>query len=69
MFTGHLLAPVIAHAFCNHMGFPAFGEVMAYQQPTRTKLMACFLIGAITWMGLLYPLTSSFLYSNTIYEL
>ncbi|OPL32956.1 caax 2-like prenyl protease, partial [Mytilus galloprovincialis] len=31
--TGHLIAPVIAHAFCNHMGFPSFGEVMGHPQP------------------------------------
>ncbi|XP_059161158.1 CAAX prenyl protease 2-like [Physella acuta] len=65
--TGHLAAPVIAHAFCNHMGFPSFGEVMGYPQSTRYKLMALFVLGLISWLGLLYPLTTPALYSNDLY--
>ncbi|XP_078314941.1 CAAX prenyl protease 2-like [Crassostrea virginica] len=68
--TGHFVAPVVAHAFCNHMGFPAFTEVMAYPNTeTRHKLIASFVIGLVMWMALLYPITSPFLYSNDIYDL
>lgn len=65
--SGHLMAPVIAHAFCNHMGFPAFNEVMGYPQPTRSKLIALFVIGLVLWMFLLFPLTTPWLYSNYVY--
>lgn len=66
--TGHLMAPVIAHAFCNHMGFPSFGEVMGYQQTTRHKLMMLFILGLIGWMCLLYPFTTPWLYANSTYD-
>ncbi|XP_076463760.1 CAAX prenyl protease 2-like [Babylonia areolata] len=65
--TGHLVAPVIAHAFCNHMGFPAFNEVMGYAQPTRYKLISLFVIGLVLWAFLLFPLTSPWLYSSYVY--
>ncbi|XP_005089152.1 CAAX prenyl protease 2 [Aplysia californica] len=67
--TGHLMAPVIAHAFCNHMGFPSFGEVMGYPSPTRHRLIALFVLGLVSWLLLLYPLTSPLLYSNDVYVL
>ncbi|XP_011431003.3 CAAX prenyl protease 2 [Magallana gigas] len=68
--TGHFVAPVVVHAFCNHMGFPAFQEVMSHPNTeTRHKLMASFVIGLVMWMALLYPITSPFLYSNDIYDL
>ncbi|KAK6180998.1 hypothetical protein SNE40_008947 [Patella caerulea] len=66
--TGHVMAPIIAHAFCNHMGFPVFAEVMGYQQPTRTKLIAAFVIGLVAWLFLLFPMTSPYLYGNTVYH-
>ncbi|PVD25539.1 hypothetical protein C0Q70_13195 [Pomacea canaliculata] len=66
--TGHLIAPVMAHAFCNHMGFPAFNEVLGYPQPTRSKLIAIFTLGLILWSILLFPMTSSWLYSNYVYQ-
>lgn len=69
-FLGHFVAPVVVHAFCNHMGFPAFQEVMSHPNTeTRHKLMASFVIGLVMWMALLYPITSPFLYSNDIYDL
>lgn len=67
--TGHFLAPVLAHAFCNHMGFPAFNEVLAYDDKSiRRKLIAAFVIGLLVWLYLLYPLTTPYLYSNDIYD-
>lgn len=67
--TGHLVAPVIAHAFCNHMGFPPFSEVMAHQQPGRTRIVFFFIAGLSSWLLLLFPLTTSSLYSNNVYHL
>ncbi|XP_060608082.1 CAAX prenyl protease 2-like [Ruditapes philippinarum] len=68
--TGHFVAPFLAHAFCNHMGFPAFNEVLAYQDKAlRRKLIAAFVLGLLAWIYLLYPLTSPFIYSNEIYDL
>ena len=67
--VGHLMAPVIAHAFCNHMGFPNFQEVLVYKQPTRTYVMATFVGGLVLWYFLLYPLTYPGLYGNDLYEI
>jgi len=50
------------------MGFPAFHEVVAYEDKSvRRKIIAAFVIGLLAWMYLLSPLTSPFIYSNTIY--
>ena len=69
MFSGHFVAPALAHAFCNHMGFPAFNEVLAYKdKSTRRKLIAAFVIGLLVWLYLLYPLTTPDLYSNDVYD-
>ncbi|XP_064483842.1 CAAX prenyl protease 2-like [Ornithodoros turicata] len=67
--TGHFIAPFIAHAFCNHMGFPDFGEVFSYKQPTLTFLLLAFAVGLVGWLLLAEPLTSPWLYGNDIYTL
>ena len=33
--TGHIAAPVVAHGFCNFMGFPDFNELLNH--PPRTR--------------------------------
>lgn len=65
--TGHLLAPLLAHAFCNHMGFPHFEEIFAHQVPTRYFVIAAFLVGLILWSLLLFPITNPHLYSNDLF--
>jgi len=65
--TGHLMAPVIAHAFCNHMGFPDFAMVQAYPAPTKHYLIGAFIVGLVSWYFLLYPLTEPWIYSNDLY--
>ncbi|XP_023933537.1 CAAX prenyl protease 2-like [Lingula anatina] len=67
--TGSLVAPVVAHAFCNHMGFPDIGMVFQYPPPQRYKIMANFVIGLVLWCFLLYPLTHPPLFSNIAYNL
>ena len=68
-FAGHVMAPALAHAFCNHMGFPDFQEVLAYKGTTRLTLAGCFVAGLLLWMYLLYPLTNPYLYGNNVYRL
>ena len=69
LLAGHFIAPVLAHAFCNHMGFPAFNEVLAYtDKRIRRKLIAAFVFGLIAWLFLLYPFTTPYLYGNYIYD-
>jgi len=64
---GHLIAPVIAHVFCNHMGFPNFGEIFAYGSPARYYIAASFAGGLILWFLLLFPLTEPAAFSNDLY--
>jgi len=65
--SGHLIAPVIAHVFCNHMGFPNFGEICAYKSPTRYFIAISFAAGLVLWCLVLFPLTEPVLFSNNLY--
>lgn len=65
--TGHFVAPFIVHAFCNHMGFPDFSEVIKYNEPKRTLTLGICVVGLISWCLLLTPLTNPSWYSNNIY--
>ncbi|XP_059483059.1 CAAX prenyl protease 2 isoform X2 [Neocloeon triangulifer] len=62
--TGHMAAPFVAHAFCNLMGFPDFGALMALERPLRTKMATLLVLGLVAWIALLLPLTCSSLYQN-----
>ncbi|XP_042902985.1 CAAX prenyl protease 2 isoform X2 [Parasteatoda tepidariorum] len=65
--TGHFAAPSVAHAFCNHMGFPDFGQLLALDQPKQSIIMMCFVVGLFLWIILLKPLTDPELYGNSVY--
>jgi len=65
--TGHVIAPIVAHAVCNHMGFPNFGDIFLYSPRTQALLMFSYVAGLVAWLYLLYPLTSPFLYQNDIW--
>ncbi|KAH8027611.1 hypothetical protein HPB51_007161 [Rhipicephalus microplus] len=65
--TGHFVAPFVAHAFCNHMGFPDVSEVFGYKQPRLTLLLLAFLLGLLSWASLLEPMTRPQIYSNDLY--
>lgn len=65
--TGHFVAPFVAHAFCNHMGFPDMSEVFGYKQPWLSLLLLAFLGGLLTWASLLEQLTQPDLYHNSLY--
>nr|CAD7392526.1 unnamed protein product [Timema cristinae] len=66
--TGHFVAPLTAHAFCNHMGFPDFAEILTYKDPRRCFLIFLYVIGLVAWCALLDPLTNPAWYSNEIYK-
>ncbi|XP_059053264.1 CAAX prenyl protease 2 [Achroia grisella] len=65
--TGHFVAPLTAHIFCNHMGFPNFGAVMMFPPLQRVLIVCCFLLGFALWCVMLIPITSPNLYDNTLY--
>jgi len=64
--TGHLIAPILVHSFCNHMGVPDFGAVM--ELPPRQKIVSivCFITGLVLWILLVRAMTEPSLYSNDL---
>jgi len=67
LITGHFVAPFAAHAFCNHMGFPDFAEILTYREPQRIFLMSVLVLGLVAWCMLLTPLTNPAWYSNQLF--
>ena len=66
--TGHLIAPVIVHAFCNFLGFPDFSELLRCQGSKRVIFCAMYIVGVILFFNFLYPLTEPTLYANNVYS-
>jgi len=64
--TGHLIAPVLVHSFCNHMGFPDFGSLKEMPEFQRRICVGFFLFGLIMWAFLVEHLTEPGLYSNDL---
>jgi prenyl protein peptidase len=67
--TGHLAAPVLTHSLCNFMGFPDVGEI--FRRPTtgeRAGLAAAYVMGAVSFALMLFPLTDPDMYGNDIYN-
>ncbi|KAJ9184459.1 hypothetical protein P3X46_004184 [Hevea brasiliensis] len=56
--TGHLLAPLVAHIFCNFMGLPVLFA--------RSKgiVSLAFVAGVVSFLWLLFPLTLPDLYND-----
>lgn len=49
--TGHIAAPILAHAICNMFGFPPFGEMSKH--PQRIIIYLCVVAGlAVFFMQL-----------------
>lgn len=65
--TGHFVAPFAAHAFCNHMGFPDFAEILTYKEPQRMLMLSLLVLGLVAWCMLLTPLTNPAWYSNHLF--
>ena len=62
-----MTAPFLAHAFCNHMGFPDVAGLLAEPEPRRAKLVLAYVTGLVAWYLLLGPLTTPAVYGNTVY--
>jgi len=63
--TGHLISPFLSHSLCNMMGFPDFDAALNH----RRKYFICssFVIGLLTFLILLGPLTEPVIFSNKLY--
>jgi len=44
--TGHAIAPIICHSFCNIMGFPAFDRISEH---SKWEWCPCFRFFFISW--------------------
>eukprot|EP00096_Caligus_rogercresseyi_P013076 TRINITY_DN5731_c0_g1_i1.p1 TRINITY_DN5731_c0_g1~~TRINITY_DN5731_c0_g1_i1.p1 ORF type:complete len:287 (+),score=35.76 TRINITY_DN5731_c0_g1_i1:133-993(+) len=67
--TGHLASPVVAHGFCNFMGFPDLSELSPLSGNRQRALLGVYVLGVILFFLLIGPLTEPSLYSNHIYTL
>ncbi|KPJ18266.1 CAAX prenyl protease 2 [Papilio machaon] len=65
--TGHFVAPLAAHIFCNHMGFPNFGDIPYYPLTQRLLIISNMVLGFTIWCNLLTPLTEPAYYDNKLY--
>ncbi|KAL3536127.1 hypothetical protein ACH5RR_004588 [Cinchona calisaya] len=60
--TGHLIAPLVAHIFCNYMGLPLIFSRMS------GIVSLAFIAGALGFFWLIFPLTSPHLYNDTLHS-
>lgn len=68
--TGHLMAPVVVHGFCNYMGFPDPSEVTSRETATERYVFSALYLAGVAGFGLLlFPLTDPAMYQNKIYSL
>ncbi|CAH0400561.1 unnamed protein product [Chilo suppressalis] len=65
--TGHVVAPLLAHIFCNHMGFPNFGEVNQYPPTQRILIIFSFLLGFSIWCMYISSMTNPDIYDNRLH--
>lgn len=62
--TGHFVAPFIVHAFCNHMGFPDFMDLMSQPEPKRCIILILYVLGLVLFIAILPTMTDSTWYKN-----
>lgn len=65
--TGHFIAPLLAHSFCNFMGVPDIQELFEYEGIKRTILISCYFIGLFLWIYLLKNAFQPLFYNNQLY--
>uniref|UniRef100_A0A8D8N554 CAAX prenyl protease 2 n=1 Tax=Culex pipiens TaxID=7175 RepID=A0A8D8N554_CULPI len=66
--SGHFAAPFVAHAFCNHMGFPDLQEVTSQPSERRKALfIGLYVLGFVGWIVLLPTLTTPAWYANNLF--
>ncbi|KAI8910642.1 CAAX protease self-immunity-domain-containing protein [Powellomyces hirtus] len=61
--TGHLIAPVVSHMFCNVMGFPDVHAINDHPRHRRKPLIASYFVGMLLFARALFPATDPTLYS------
>jgi len=64
--TGHFIAPMLCHSFCNMMGFPNFAGLSEFAPRERMICAISFVAGLVLWGVLLYPLTNPQYYHNNL---
>lgn len=57
--TGHLLAPLVAHVFCNFMGLP-----LLFSRRRGVVVSLAFVVGMFGFLWLLFPMTSPYLFNE-----
>lgn len=62
--TGHVIAPIGAHAFCNFMGFPDFSAAQAHPRAVLLKIL--YPVGIVAFAVLLAPMSWPYMYSNLL---
>ena len=62
--TGHFIAPLGAHAFCNFMGFPDLAAARAH--PRGALIKRLYLVGIAAFVGLLVPASHPSVYNNML---
>lgn len=62
--TGHFAAPFIAHAFCNHMGFPDIPDLLAQPEPRRCFYFVLYVLGLAGFIVLIPTMTDPTWYQN-----
>ncbi|XP_029704579.1 CAAX prenyl protease 2-like [Takifugu rubripes] len=58
--TGHVIAPVLCHSFCNSQGLPDISSALRHPQPTA--VLFSYLMGLLMFLLLLFPSTDPFFY-------
>lgn len=66
--TGHFMAPFIAHAFCNHMGFPDINDLVSQPNPQRKIFYGLYVTGLVTFLTLAPILSDPQLYAHNLYN-
>ena len=56
VYNYSVLSPIIAHSFCNSMGFPDFGSIPGH--PHRLQLIVCYIAGLIIFFCTLFSFTN-----------
>ncbi|ALC43140.1 Sras [Drosophila busckii] len=65
--TGHCIAPLLVHAFCNHMGLPDVQDLWQQELWRRVLAICLYLAGLAGWIYLLPIATDPALYDNKLF--
>ncbi|RDD44266.1 CAAX prenyl protease 2 [Trichoplax sp. H2] len=60
--TGHIIGPIVCHAFCNSMGFPTFSDIDYCRYPKL--IWTAYIVGLVMFVILLFPLTNPDYYQS-----